>query len=175
MFGWLWDGLRSIKRSLMQCGRWVRDKYRRHTKKCNVFFLTLALLVLLAGLIAGSYKSVGSTRQGVAINYTSGSLEEDRIANDGFFLGLNTYYHSLPNTYFTVAFDSDAPSNSDTYPSIVARVQEGIRLRVEAHARVRVQTSQLSSFMENYGIALDGGREGWQWYIAEKIRNVVVQ
>ena len=29
--------------------------------------------------------------------------------------------------------------------------------------------------MEDYGINDDGGREGWQWYIAEKIRNVVVQ
>ena len=93
----------------MQCGRWIKDKHRRHTKKCNTIFLSLALLALLAGLIVGSYKSVSSTGQGVAINYTSGTLEGDRIWNEGFFLGLNTYYHTIPNTYFTLAFDNDAP------------------------------------------------------------------
>lgn len=49
---------------------WIGRKFSRNKKKCIGTLLTLAILMLLTGLIVGSYKSVNSVNQGVPINYS---------------------------------------------------------------------------------------------------------
>ena len=72
--------------------------------------LGLSLLFLLAGLIVGSYKSVDSLSQGVPINYTSGTIGANSVSNFGSFMGLNTYYKTIPNTNFLLAFEKGEKS-----------------------------------------------------------------
>ena len=85
----------------------MRSKYQNNIKKCRGTFLTLALLTLLTGLIMGSYKWVDSISQGVAINYTDGTIGSATVANQGSFAGLNSYYYTLPNHYFLISFNNE--------------------------------------------------------------------
>lgn len=99
------DSLAKVKGKLQDFGRWVSDKYRNNRKKCRGTILGLALLILLTGLIVGSFKSVDSLSQGASINYTSNTINNDNVFNTGSFLGLNTYYQTLPATNFLVSFE----------------------------------------------------------------------
>jgi hypothetical protein len=88
------------------------------------------LLALSAGLIISSFKAVDSLSQGVPINYTEGLIKDETIYNAGKFLGLSTSFKTIPNIFFLITFDS-ARTNSNiktTFPSIIARVKEGIKL-----------------------------------------------
>ncbi len=86
--------------------------------------------MLLAGLIAGSYKSVNSISQGVPINYSQGTIIDSTKSNYGSFLGLNTYYYTVPATNFLVTFNTAVyqPGSLNIFPSIPARAIEGIKL-----------------------------------------------
>lgn len=86
--------------------------------------------MLLTGLIVGSFKSVDSVSQGVPINYTSGIMIDSTVTNSGSFLGLNTYYHTVPATNFLVTFNSDIyqPGSRNSFQSIEARAIEGIKV-----------------------------------------------
>jgi len=86
---------------------WIANKYSNNRKKCRGVLITLALLALLAGLIVGSYKYVDSLSQGVPINHTSGTIQDRLVNNAGSFVGLNTYYYSVPATNFLVTFNSE--------------------------------------------------------------------
>lgn len=92
MFEWFFEALKTIKRGIMSFGRWIREKFNKHRKKIIGFLIVLGSLMLLAGLITGSYKFVDSVSQGVPVNYSSGNLHDVRTANHGSFMGLNTYY-----------------------------------------------------------------------------------
>ena len=85
---------------------WVSGKYRAHRKKCLAFWIIFAALCLLAGLIVGSYKSVSSVDQGAPINYTSGTILDQTVTNFGSFLGLNTYYKTIPSTNMLFSFNT---------------------------------------------------------------------
>jgi hypothetical protein len=80
------------------------------------------LLFLLTGLIVGSYKSVDSLSRGAPINYTSGIIADSTVTNFGSFLGLNTYYKTLPNTNFLISFETINNNNLNSFPQIKARV-----------------------------------------------------
>lgn len=97
--------LTAIKEAFEKVGNWFVEKYRNNKKKCRGTLLTLSLLVLLAGLIAGSYKSVDSLSQGSPINYTSGTILDTVKANAGSFLGLNTYYKTVPKVNFLISYE----------------------------------------------------------------------
>jgi len=78
----------------------------------------------------GSFKSVDSLSQGVPINYTDGQIKDQTAANFGSFMGLNTYYHSIPNVNFIVEFNNAKAGQliKNRHKSINARVIEGTRL-----------------------------------------------
>ena len=85
--------------------------------------------MLLAGLIVGSFKWVGSTEQGVPINYTEGKIHDSTATNSGGFVGLNTFYYTVPATNFLMSFRSDYNSGvKNTFKAISARVIEGIKM-----------------------------------------------
>lgn len=121
------DYLSKLKNKLVEFGEWIREKYRNNRKKCRGTLLTLALLTLLAGLIAGSFKSVDSLSQGAAINYTSNTILSGTIFNFGSFLGLNSFYQTIPATNFLISFEG-TPSTKHSFPTLRARVQEGTLL-----------------------------------------------
>lgn len=85
---------------------WIQRKYRNNKKKCIGTLLSLAILTLLTGLIVGSFKSVNSVNQGVPINYSEGTIKDYSQSNYGSFLGLNTYYYTVPATSYLVSFNS---------------------------------------------------------------------
>lgn len=64
------DTFGAVKDFIVAIAEWIAGKYRKHKKKCRGILLTLAILMLLTGLIVGSFKSVDSVSQGVPINYT---------------------------------------------------------------------------------------------------------
>jgi hypothetical protein len=130
----------------------------------------LAILVLLVGLIMGSYKSVNSVSQGVPINYSQGTIVDSTVSNYGSFVGLNTYYYTVPATNFLVTFNSGTSSSGEvnSYPSIQARAIEGIKIEIDVDAKVKLVPTNLKSFLEDYGINLvDEVHAGWQIYIKE--------
>lgn len=94
-----------VSNALSQAGSWMKSKYKNNRKKCRGTFITLAFLFLLAGLITGSFKSVDSLSRGTPINYTSGQLQDKTVANEGGFIGLNTYYQTIPATNFMISFE----------------------------------------------------------------------
>lgn len=98
--------LLSFKNWLISVRDWIANKYHNNRKKCRGVIITLALLILLTGLIVGSFKSVDSLSQGVPINYTSGTIIDFSVSNAGGFVGLNTYYYSIPATNYLVTFNS---------------------------------------------------------------------
>lgn len=122
------DKIGSVKDFFISIGDWIAGKYRKHKKKCKGILLTLALL--LTGLIVGSFKSVDSVSQGVPINYTSGIIIDSTVTNSGSFVGLNTYYRTVPATSFLVSFNSDTyqPDSANSFRSIEARAVEGIKV-----------------------------------------------
>jgi hypothetical protein len=67
----------------------------------------------------GSYKWVDSTSLGAPINYTSGTFADGTVSNYGSFLGLNTYYQTVPNTHFLLSFQND---KNAAFAAIRARV-----------------------------------------------------
>ncbi len=100
------DGLAKVKVKLDAFGEWLRDKYRNNRKKCRGGLISLALLMLLTGLIMGSFKWVDSVSQGAAINYTSNTIVDGTVSNSGSFLGLNSYYQTVPTTFFLLSFQN---------------------------------------------------------------------
>lgn len=124
------DRIGSARDFFVSIGDWIAGKYRKHKKKCRGILLTLALLMLLTGLIVGSFKSVDSVSQGVPINYTSGIIIDSTVTNSGSFVGLNTYYRTVPATSFLVSFNSDTyqPDSANSFRSIEARAVEGIKV-----------------------------------------------
>jgi len=98
--------LKSFQDWLQSIANWISNKYSNNRKKCRATLITLALLFLLTGLIVGSFKSVDSLSQGVPINYTSGTIIDSYATNAGSFLGLNTYYYTVPATNYLVTFNS---------------------------------------------------------------------
>lgn len=97
--------LTAIKEAFEKVGNWIAEKYRNNKKKCRGTLLAVSLLILLAGLIAGSFKYVDSLSQGAPINYTSGTILDIYKANDGSFLGLNTYYKTVPKVNFLISYE----------------------------------------------------------------------
>lgn len=95
-----------VKDFFVTIGEWISNKYRNNRKKCRGILIALALLFLLAGLIVGSYKSVNAISQGVPINYSSGIIIDSTKTNYGSYLGLNTYYYTVPATNFLITFNS---------------------------------------------------------------------
>ena len=85
--------------------------------------MTLALLILLTGLIVGSFKSVDSISQGVPINYSEGVIQDSTQSNYGSFLGLNTYYYMVPSHSYLISFNSQTYNSKspNSFPSISAR------------------------------------------------------
>lgn len=164
------DKLGAAKNCFVAIGEWIAGKYRKHKKKCRGTLLTLALLMLLAGLIAGSYKSVNSVSQGVPINYSQGTIIDSTVSNYGSFVGLNTYYYTVPATSFLVTFNSATYSAGqvNSYQSISARAIEGIKVEIDVDAKVKLVPTNLKTFLEDYGMNLvDGIHAGWQIYIKE--------
>ena len=161
--------LNSFKDQLHSIANWVSNKYHNNRKKCRGTLITLALLLLLTGLIVGSFKSVDSLSQGVPINYTSGTIIDSYVSNAGSFLGLNTYYYSVPATNYLVTFNSgESRSEKNVFESISARSVQGIKVEIEVDAKVRLVPSNLKSFLEQYGMReVDGRHAGWQIYIKE--------
>lgn len=92
---------------LVSIGQWIARKCRKHQKKIIGISVSTAVLILLAGLILGSYKFVTSVDQGVPINYTEGIIADSSVSNSGGFVGLNTYYYSVPATKFLVSFRTE--------------------------------------------------------------------
>jgi hypothetical protein len=86
------DGVAKVKVKLDAFADWIAEKYRDNRKKCRGTLVSLALLILLGGLITGSFKWVDSVSQGAAINYTSNTIADATVSNSGSFIGLNTYY-----------------------------------------------------------------------------------
>lgn len=119
-----------IGNGFKKVGSWVGEKYRNNRKKCRGIIITLLLLILLAGLIWGSFKSVNSISQGVPINYTSGTILDQSVTNFGSFMGLNTYYKTVPNVYFLVSFDNTPKDEANKFPPVKARVIEGTLLEI---------------------------------------------
>ena len=159
-----------IREGIGKIMQWISNKYENNKKKCRGVLITLALLALLAGLIVGSYKSVDSLSQGVPINYTAGTILDSLVQNSGSFLGLNTYYYTVPNTNFLLTFNTAELSlqSPSVFPSITARTVEGIKVEIEVDAKVKLVPGSLKSFLEEYGMALvDGVHPGWQIYIKE--------
>lgn len=107
------ERLTKIKNTIADIAYWIREKYRNNRKKCRGTLLILALFILLTGLIMGSYKSVDSLSQGAPINYTSGTIIDSTIANSGGFLGLNTYYKTIPKINMLFSFDSSANQDGE--------------------------------------------------------------
>jgi hypothetical protein len=114
-----------VKDFFVTIGEWISNKYRNNRKKCRGILIALATLSLLAGLIVGSYKSVNSISQGVPINYSSGTIIDSTKANYGSFVGLNTYYYTVPANNFLITFNSDELSEKaiNTFPSIIGRAE----------------------------------------------------
>lgn len=100
------NALSTIRDKLQSIANWISNKYQNNRKKCRATFIILALLFLLTGLILGSFKSVDSLSQGVPINYTSGTVIDSSITNAGGFVGLNTYYYTIPATNYLITFNS---------------------------------------------------------------------
>lgn len=122
--------LAKVTNVFSRVGQWFADKYRKNRKKCRGTIITLALLFLLAGLITGSYKSVDSLSRGTPINYTSGQLQDSTVANEGGFLGLNTYYQTIPATNFMISFEERHENPEHSFRAIRARVKEGTLIEV---------------------------------------------
>ena len=160
--------LRSVKSFFVSIFEWIKGRYDRHKKKCRGILLTLAILTLLTGLIMGSFKSVSSVNQGVPINYSEGVIVDNQQSNYGAFIGLNTYFYSVPSHSFLISFNSETydSSNPNSYPSITARPIEGIKLLIDVDAKVKLSPSNLKSFLEQYGMnPVDDVHVGWQIYI----------
>lgn len=120
------DGLAKVKGKVQDWGGWVADKYRGNRKACKGTLISLALLFLLTGLIVGSYKWVDSVSLGAPINYTSGTIADRTVSNSGSFLGLNTYYQTVPSTHFLISFqNAPAAALPHVFPAILGRVVEG--------------------------------------------------
>ena len=111
-----------VKEGVVSVYESIRERYRRHRKKCRAFWIILGLITLLTGLIMGSFKWVGSLDQGVPINYTSGTILDKVTTNFGSFIGLNTYYKTIPNTNFLLSFNSKPTQTDNEFDSIIARV-----------------------------------------------------
>ena len=155
------DGIASI---FSKATGWIQRKYRNNKKKCIGTLLTLAILTLLTGLIVGSFKSVSSVEQGVPINYSEGTIKDYSQSNYGSFLGLNTYYYTVPATSYLVSFNSQlyTPGSKNIYPSITARAIEGIKVEIDVEARVKLVPTNLKYFLEEYGMnKVDGYHAGW--------------
>lgn len=156
-----------VKEAFEKVGNWIAEKYRNNKKKCRGTILALSLLFLLAGLIVGSYKYVDSLSQGAPINYTSGTILDIVKANAGSFLGLNTYYKTVPKVNFLISYEMAKQNQRYSFAPIRARVQEGTLLEIEMYAKLQLNSSNLKLFFEDYGFAEVEGHEGWLIYIKE--------
>lgn len=100
------SALASVGERVGKITGWIYGKYDNNRKKCKGVLITLAVLSFLTGLIVGSFKSVDSLNQGVPINHTSGTIIDAVVTNSGSFLGLNSYYYTLPATNFLLTFNT---------------------------------------------------------------------
>lgn len=143
----------AIKEAFEKVGNWIAEKYRNNKKKCRGTLLAVSLFILLAGLIVGSYKYVDSLSQGAPINYTSGTILDIYKANAGSFLGLNTYYKTVPKVNFLISYEITKQNEKYSFAPIRARVQEGTLLEIEMYAKVLLNLSNIKTFLEDYGFA----------------------
>lgn len=68
------------------------------------------------------------------------------VTNYGSFLGLNTYYRTVPNTNFLISFQTEAGTTKNSFPPVRARVIEGTLLEIDVHAKVKINTTNLKDF-----------------------------